>query len=105
MNISKDTAQDIALAYREVAAAEALLARVVDQISRRPIEDIRDAFGRPHNGLQLGVRDSNTSTTLFDVPWSVAKPIIEAHIVHHKTRIAILTAKAAEEIAAPEVPA
>lgn len=99
--ISKSTAIDIALAYREVETAEKLLADIVESMERRETPDIRDAFGRHQDGLQLAVPSSQTSRTLFHVPWTMAKPIIEAHIAHHRTRIELLTAKAREEMGAP----
>lgn len=54
MTISKETAIDIAMAYREIETAEGLLAEITDTIGRNP-PDIRDAFGRRQDGLQLGV--------------------------------------------------
>lgn len=98
--ISKDTAMKIAYAYREVETAEKLLAEIVGPMERRESPDIRDAFGRRQDGLQLGVPSGENSHCLFNVPWTLAKPIIEAHIAHHRARIALLTEKAREEMAA-----
>lgn len=99
--ISKDTATDIALAYREIEVAEKLLAEVSETIARRETPDIRDAFGRPVNGLQLGVPyGSNDARRMFDVPWNLAKPIIEAHIASKKAQLSALTEKARTEIEA-----
>lgn len=100
--ISKDTAMDIALAYREVETAETLLADILKGLKETHdrMPDIRDAFGRRQAGLQLGVPSSETSRQLFQVPWTLCKPIIEAHIAHHRTRIELLTAKAREEMGA-----
>jgi hypothetical protein len=91
---------DIALAYREVETAEKLLADVVEARSRHSVPDIRDAFGRLQGGLQLGV-PMGTGHTLYNVPWSIAKPIIETHIAHHRAAIAALTEKAKAEMALP----
>lgn len=88
---------DIALAYREIETAESLLAEIVEGLQRRQLPDVRDAFGRQQDGLQLGV-PHGTGHRLFNVPWSLAKPIIEAHVAHHRSRIAILTEKAREEM-------
>ena len=96
--IGKDTAQDIALAYREVEVAEELLGKIAEEINRRRTPDIRDAFGRRQDGLTLGVPTSETSRTMFNVPWTLAKPIIEAHIAHHRARSALLSEKAREEL-------
>lgn len=96
--ISKETAMDIAMAYREVETAEKLLGEIMESFKRRQTPDIRDAFGRLVGGLQLGVPSGESSHRLFDVPWSLAKPIIEAHIANHKSRIAVLSEKAREEV-------
>lgn len=98
MPISKKTAMDIALAYREVETAEALLAEIV-ALSRRNSPDIRDAFGRHQDGLQLGVPSGNNGHRLFNVPWVLARPIIEAHIAQQKSIIAALSELAATELA------
>ena len=97
--ITKQTATDIALAYREVEAAETLLAEITNALSRRQAPDIRDAFGRHHDGLQLGVPSGGNGRTLFNVPWTLAKPVIEAHIANQRAVIAALSEKAAIEVA------
>ncbi len=96
--ISKDTAMDIALAYREVETAEKLLAEITEAMSHRQEPDIRDAFGRHQGGLQLGVPSGNNGHRLFNVPWEICKPVIETHIASHRARIAVLTEKARVEI-------
>jgi hypothetical protein len=96
--ITKETATDIALAYREIETAEGLLAEVTEAMSRRQVPDLRDAFGRRTDGLELGV-PHGSGHRLFNVPWSLAKPIIEANIAHHRARIGLLTEKAREELA------
>lgn len=92
--ISKQTAMDIALAYREIETAETLLAEINDTFSRRDPPDIRDAFGRRQEGLQLGVPSGNNGHCLFNVPWAMARPIIEAHISQQRTIVAVLSEKA-----------
>ena len=92
--ITKNTATDIALAYREIETAEKLLAEITESFSRREPPDVRDAFGRLQNGLQLGVPNGESGQRLFHVPWTLAKPIIEAHIAHHRSLIGALNAKA-----------
>lgn len=99
MPISKNTAMDIALAYREVETAEALLKEIEEARSRYEMPDVRDVFGRPQGGLQLGVPSGQGSHRLFDVPWSLARPIIEAHVAAKKSLIAALTEKARIEMA------
>lgn len=97
MTISKQTAQDIAFAYREVESAEALLMEISKTLERRGDIDIRDAFGRPHHGLKLGVPSGENSHQLFNVPWNLARPIIESHIATQKTLIEVLSEKAKSE--------
>jgi hypothetical protein len=97
--ISKQTAMDIALAYREVESAERLLEDVREATKRTgPPTDIRDAFGRTQHGLQLGVPSGDGSTRLFGVPYGLAMPIIEAHAAQHRAVILALTEKARSEI-------
>lgn len=96
--ISQQTAMDIALAYREVETAEKLLADIVKSLSHRESPDIRDAFGRHQDGLQLGVPSGRNGHTLFNVPWLLARPVIEAHIASQKSIIAALNEKARIEL-------
>lgn len=107
--IQFDTARDIALAYREVETAEKLLAEINEAIKERSAPDFRDAFGRRIYGLELGVPISENGRRLFNVPWVMARPIIEAHIAQQRAMISTLSEKARLEldlkrtIAAPEV--
>lgn len=98
--ITAQIATDIALAYREIERAEELLKKVTEALNRRDTPDLRDAFGRRNDGLQLGVPTSASGHTLFNVPWSVCKPIIELHIAHQRTKISVLTAQVADALLA-----
>lgn len=98
MAISKETATDIALAYREIATAELLLIEITDATGRYESADIRDVFGRRVEGLQLGVPSGKDSQRLFTVPWSMAQPIIQAHIAQKKAELALLNEKARIEL-------
>lgn len=99
--ITSETALAIAYAYREIETAEKLLADVIEQIKQHGFpKDIRDAFGRHVDGLELGVPSSNTSRRLFRVPWALAKPVIEAHIANQKAILGALNAKAKNELEA-----
>lgn len=104
MAISKETATDIALAYREIATAEKLLIEITDAASRYESNDIRDVFGRRVEGLQLGVPSGKDSHRLFMVPWSMARPIIQAHIARQKGDLAVLNEKARIELDAVDMP-
>lgn len=99
--ISKETATGIAFAYREIETAQSLLDSIKETIGCNTVPDIRDAFGRSPAGLQLGVPSGNTGHRLFNVPWSLAKPIIETHIAQQRAVITTLTEKARLEMDAP----
>lgn len=96
--ISQQTAMDIALAHREIETATKLLDEIRKAVSDRTAPDIRDAFGRRQGGLQLGVPTGRDGHRLFDVPWSLAEPIIQAHIENQNARLRILTERARIEI-------
>jgi len=96
--IGFETARAIAFAYREIEFAEKLLAEISDTISRRTTPDIRDAFGRHVGGLELGVPSGDTSKRLFNVPWELARPVIEAHVAQQRAIIAALSEKARIEL-------
>lgn len=98
MPISKQTAMDIALAHREVDTAVALLSEIEESLQRRQAPDIRDAFGRHQDGLQLGVPSGSNGHRLFNVPWSLAKPVIEAHIAQQRAVITALSEVARAEL-------
>lgn len=95
--ITKETARDIALAYREVETAETLLAEIKEAKARRGAPDMRDAFGARQDGLQLGIPSGENSRRLFNVPWGICIPVLEAHIAHHRAIISALSVKAQEE--------
>lgn len=96
--ISKQTATDIALAYREVEVAENLLENVAKALVDGKQSDIRDAFGRLKTGLQLGVPSGENSQRLFNVPYDLAVPVIEAHLAASRAKIKALSEKAKHEI-------
>jgi hypothetical protein len=99
--ITNETATSIAYAYREIDTAEKLLAEITDTMRERRVgdpPDIRDAFGRRQEGLQLGVPSGSNGHRLFNVPWSLAKPVIEAHIASQKAIVAALCDKARSEL-------
>ena len=97
--ITCQTATDIAMAYREIETGEALLIEIAKEVERSSGIDIRDAFGRRQNGLQLAVPNGQNGHRLFNVPWSLARPIIETHIAQQKALVALLTERALVEAA------
>ncbi len=98
--ISYETAMEIAYAHREIETAEKLLVEITDEFTKRMKDppDIRDAFGRRQEGLQLGVPSGSNRHRLFNVPWKLAKPVIEAHIANQRAVVAALSEKARAEL-------
>lgn len=96
--ISQETATDIALAYREIEAAEKLREDVTAAMDRFKGKDLRDVFGRRVDGLSLGVPSGDNARQLFNLPHSVALPVLDAHIAHCRAKIAALSEKARAEL-------
>ncbi|SEM55268.1 hypothetical protein SAMN05192583_0601 [Sphingomonas gellani] len=96
--ISFETARDIAYAYREVETAEKLLAELAEAKTWHKPPDVRDAFGRRQDGLQLGVPSGDSSRRMYHVAWELAVPIVEAHMAASRAKIAALCVKAAAEL-------
>lgn len=99
--ISRETAYSILHAHQEIAAAEKLLADMADTLGQNTAPDIRDAFGHRQRGLQLGVPSGENGHRLFNVQWSLARPVIEAHIAQQRAALVALNEKARAEIDAP----
>lgn len=102
--ITAETAQKIALAYREIDVAEKLLAKLSEALARRSAPDIRDAFGHLQDGLTLGVPSEQNVQRMFNVQWTLARPIIEAHIAQQRSIIATMSEVARTELDAPAAP-
>lgn len=98
MPVSMETARAIAFAHREIETAEKLLADVEAAMATSSFDqkDIRDAFGRRHDGLQLGV-PSGSGHRIFNVPFAMCRPIIEAHIANQRTIVQLYSEKAGIE--------
>lgn len=105
--INQKTAMDIALAYREIDTAEKLLAEISETLDRQRdgVPDVRDAFGRLQNGLQLGVPSGRDGHRLFNVPWTLSRPILQAHIAQQRAQIAALCQQARGELDGTAPPA
>lgn len=101
--ISKETATDIALTYRNIEVAQKLLEEIEKSINHNQIPDIRDVFGRSQGGLQLGVPSGETSQRLFNVSWNLAKPILEAQIANYQAELTVLNQKAEQELTKGEI--
>lgn len=98
MPVSMETARAIAFAHREIEVAEKLLEDVEAAMAKSSFDqkDIRDAFGRRHDGLQLGV-PSGSGHRIFNVPFAMCRPIIEAHIANQRTLVKLYSEKAGVE--------
>ncbi len=103
--ISEATARRIALAYREIGVAEKLLEDVNKAVSSFDQKDIRDAFGRRQSEMSLGVPSGDDSRRLFGVPYSLAVPVIEAHIAQQRAILSALNESALIEARGEQVPA
>jgi hypothetical protein len=98
VSITKETSTQIAMAWREIETAEKMLSEITEVRAKFVAPDIRDAFGRHQNGLQLSVPSGESSHRLFNVPWSMCAPIIEAHILQQRQLVALLSSKAVIEM-------
>ena len=97
MQISAETAIAIARAHREIEAATELLNKVEEARRNHSEPDIRDAFGRMR-GCQLGVPSGESSHRILDLSWSLALPIIQAHISEKRAAVTALSEKARAEL-------
>ena len=88
--ITEATAVAIAYAYREIETAEKLLADIKETTSKQEAPDIRDVFGRRPRGLELGVPSGPNAKRLFNVEWSLAEPVIVAHIGQQRAKLLAL---------------
>lgn len=96
--ISSATAMRLAFAWREIEEGTKLLAEVRGAMAKGSERvDIRDAFGRPQGGLQLGVPSSAGSRALFNVPWPLAEAVILAHLAQVRATIEAASHEAAVE--------
>lgn len=102
--IRRETAYAIACAYAEIEAGEKLLAKVEEVVRRGDTPDIRDAFGRQARGLQLGIPSGDNATRMVDVQWSLAAPVIRAHIAQQRAKLALLNEQVRSELDAPPTP-
>lgn len=96
--ISQETATDIAVIYRDIEAAETLLADVRQAIGNFEQVDIRDVFGRRRHTLEMGIPSGDSSRRILHVPYQLAIPVIEATIASHRARLAALKEKAKAEL-------
>lgn len=98
--LSRETATDIAVIYREIEVAEKLLADVKEALKDEEETDIRDVFGRRRRCLDMGIPNGEDCRRMLNVPHELAVPVIEASIAHHRARLAALNEKAKAELRA-----
>lgn len=90
--ITQETASTIWSAYREIEAAEKILADMAEERAK-PFRDddkhaptLKDAFGRNQH-LQLGIPSSSNGHRLFQVRPELAESVILAHIGQMKAEL------------------
>ncbi len=88
--ISQATAARIWNCYREIAAAEKLLADMAAERKKHPDdpygESLPDVFGR-RRSLQLGVPSGPACHTCLDVSPDLGESCIRAHIAHKQAEL------------------
>lgn len=90
--ITKETAERIWIAYREIAASEKLLGDMKTEREKEyPVDTMAptldDAFGRRQH-LQLGIPSGQNGHRLFYVSPLLADPVIRAHIAAKRAELA-----------------
>ncbi len=101
-SLTRETVTDMAVIFRDLEAAEKLLADVRLAITQLEQGDIRDVFGRRTTSLELGVPSGDNSRRILQVPYPMAIPMIEATIAAHHARLKMLESKARAELSSPE---
>jgi hypothetical protein len=100
--ITRDTAAAIWNAYREIEAAEKLLADMTQERERLSVDKhaptLRDAFGRVRQ-LQLGIPHGESGHRLLDVSPVLAESVIRAHIQNKRAELAEANERARIELA------
>ena len=96
--ISFETAYAIAAAHQEIEKAEKLLNDVQEGLTKSGVPDVRDAFGRQHRGLQLGVPSGPAAHTLYHVEWSLCVPVLMAHVSSLRAKLVALNEAARAEL-------
>jgi hypothetical protein len=105
--ITQETAERIWECYREISAAEKLLADMEkakkDDWFEEHGETLPDAFGRRQR-LQLGVPSGKNCHHLFGIEPDLAKSVIRAHIAQKRADLAAANEQARIELQDVEVP-
>jgi hypothetical protein len=102
--ITQKTAARIWEAYREIAAAEKLLADTKEIREKEYLDEfaptLQDAFGHRRH-LQLGVPSGENGHRLFYVSPQLAEPVLRAHIAAKQAELAEANEQARIEMDMP----
>lgn len=103
--IKKETVERIWCCYREIEAAEKLIADL-DAAQNAPFADhekfaptLKDAFGRRRH-LQMGIPSGESAHRIYDVHPELAQSVIRAHIAKKQAELAEANECARIELAA-----
>ena len=103
--ITQNTASDIWAAYREIEAAEKLLADMKAERSfgerDKHAPTLKDAFGRKRQ-LQLGIPSGENGHRIYDVAPELAESVIRAHIAKKRVELTEANERARIELTAKE---
>ena len=98
MTITKETASKIAYAHSEIEAAEGLLKTLADAKKDYRDPDFRDAFGRTHSQIELGIPSGESSRRCYRIGGEMAAVVLEAHIHAKRAEIEALCLLAKAEM-------
>jgi hypothetical protein len=99
--LTNETIETIYHCRREIETAQKLLDELKKEEKRDPYDrrepTLKDSWGHRRN-LQLGIPSSDTGRTLYSVPWTLAKYVIEAHIAAKQKELAEAHVRARMEL-------
>jgi hypothetical protein len=99
--ITKETCELIWHCYREIEAGENLLADIKETIDKNwhnnDAQKLKDVFGHGRD-LQLGIPNGQASHRLFSLSFTLAEPVIRAHIANKRAHLAELQERAKVEL-------
>ncbi len=97
--ITKETISELGRVYRDIEAAEGLLAEVDEQLAKQ--EERIDFHGNvqgPYRRCQLGWPSSDSSYRLFNVEPKIARAVIVAHLADQRAKLEKLNEVARIEV-------
>ena len=102
MTITKETASKIAYAHSEIEAAEGLLITIEEAKLGNRQPDFRDAFGRGHSQIELGIPSGESSRRCYRIGGEMAAVVLQAHIHAKRAEIEALCLLAKAEMETPQ---